>query len=77
MSHKAYVAMNLLTQHTRNVHDKGRFPCTFEGCSKTFTTENVVKTHVKHHTAAKTKMCDKCDTFLNESELKAHMLTPL
>ena len=74
--HKAYVAMNLLTQHTHNVHDKERFPCTFEGCSKTFTTDNGVKTHVKCHTAAKTKMCNKCCcTFLNESELKAHMLT--
>ena len=74
--HKAYVAMNLLTQHTQNIHDKERFPCTFEGCSKTFTTENGVKSHLKHHTAPKTKMCDKCcRTFLTESELKAHMLT--
>ena len=72
--HRAYIAMNLLIQHTCNVHEKERFPCTFEGCSKT--TENGVKTHVKCHTAAKTKMCDKCcHTFLNESKLKAHMLT--
>ena len=55
--HKAYVAMNLLTQHTLNVHDKERFLCTFEGCSKTFTRENGVKMHLKSHTAAETKIC--------------------
>ena len=74
--HKSYISMSLLTQHKRNVHDKEHFPCTFEGCSKTFTAQNGVKAHLKCHTAPKTKMCHKCcRTFLNECELKAHMLS--
>ena len=55
---KSYVAINLLTQHTFNVHEKQRFPCTFEHCKKRFATPNGVKIQIKRHTAAKIKMCN-------------------
>ena len=68
--------MNLLTQHTLSVHEKQCFQCTFENCTKTVATPSGMKSHLKRHTALKTKMCEKCSKmFYNESKVKAHMLT--
>ena len=73
---KSYIAMNLLTQYTLSVHEKQRFPWTFENCEKTFAMTNGVKIHLKRHIGTKSKMCKKClKMFFHESEVRVHMLS--
>jgi len=67
-----------MNQHIKLLHSKGEkkssFLCTFETCSKSFSTKQHLKSHICVHTGIKPYNCDKCSkSFSSKHQLKIHI----
>ena len=56
----------------KTAQDEGKpFQCTFDNCTKSFSTHTALKVHEKRYTNTKTKMCEKCSQlFFHASKVK-------
>ncbi|XP_078583342.1 uncharacterized protein LOC144866026 isoform X1 [Branchiostoma floridae x Branchiostoma japonicum] len=72
----AFKRMFTLRNHIRHVHEKNRFPCPYEGCTKTFGVRSVMMKHYKVHTDERSHQCSYCGKmFQRPDHLRVHTRT--